>query len=72
MLKLWKLLDNWKMVLAYLLANLPGISEYPMLRDAVEKVMAEPSAQNIVNLCIQLLFVTGVLHRVMKNLRTQA
>ena len=71
MMKLWKLLNNWKMVLAYLLANVPGLSAYPMLREAAEKVIAEPTPQNIFNLCIQLLFVTGVLHRVMKNLRAQ-
>jgi hypothetical protein len=69
MLKLWTLLNNWKTVLAYILANVPGISSYPMLKDALEKVMAEPSPENILNLCVKLLFVTGVLHRVMKNLR---
>ena len=68
MLKLWTLLNNWKTVLAYILANVPGLSSYPMLKDALEKVMAEPSPENILNLCVQLLFVTGVLHRVMKNL----
>jgi len=69
---LWKLLSNWKTVIAYLLMNIPGLTAYPMLKDALDKVLMDPSRQNIINLVIQVLLVTGIAHRVMKNLNKAA
>lgn len=69
---LWKLLSNWKTVIAYLLMNVPMLTDYPMLKDALDKVLAAPSKQNFINLAIQILLVTGILHRVLKNLNKPA
>ena len=65
---LWKLLSNWKMVIAYLLMNIPGLGAYPMLVEALHRVMEAPAPQAILNLAVQILLATGVLHRVLKNI----
>ena len=69
MLKLFKLINGWKSVLSYLLISVPGITDYPMLVDAINKVLAEPSRQNILNFAVQLLLAGSIFHRVIKNLK---
>lgn len=66
---IWRLLNNWKSVLGYLLVSVPGINDYPMLVSAVREVVANPSRHNIIALIGQLVLVTGILHRIQKNLR---
>lgn len=66
--KLLNKLSGWKTVIGYVLLLIPGLSDHPMLLGAIEKVLREPSAQNLIELAIQLLLAAGVSHRVVKNL----
>lgn len=68
MLKFFRIFNNWKTALAYLLINIPGLTGYPMLLAAIKALIEAQTGQNIINFVIQLLMATGVAHRVLKNL----
>lgn len=67
MKKLWIALQGWKTVIGYILANVLG--SYPMLVQAINDVIADPSRQNIINVAIQILLLVGVSNRVLKNIK---
>lgn len=71
-MKLSNIIYNWKTVIAYILMNVPGLTDYPMLKAAIEAVIAVPSWHNILAFAIQLLLATGVIHRIDKLLRGEA
>lgn len=63
----WELLSGWKMVLGYLIANIPFLVNHPVLVQAIELVRNNPSFANIVNLVAQVLLVVGLVDRIRKN-----
>lgn len=73
-MNLFKLLNNWKTALAYVAMNIPGLGDMPMLKGAVEALINAiishtVTPQLVIDFVLQLLLATGVLHRVMKNLK---
>jgi hypothetical protein len=63
-----KLVDGWKRIIGYLLLSVPGLADTPMLRAAIERVMANPNKEALVTLAIQLILFFGVLDGVKKKL----
>ena len=68
MLKAIGLLNNWKMVLAWVLTQLPDITSYPGLLSAIQELIAHSNRQTIINFLVQALMAVGVAHRVKKNI----
>lgn len=68
MLKAIGLLNNWKMVLAWVLTQLPDITSYPGLLSAIQELIAHSNRQTIINFLVQALMAIGVAHRVKKNI----
>lgn len=63
------LLNGWKMVIAWVLTQIPQLSDYPGLLTSIQEAIAHPNKQNVVNLAIQLLMAVGAIHRINKNLK---
>lgn len=64
-----KFLDGWKSVLGYLLMSMPWLTPYPMLKAAIDAVLAVPSKDNIINAVVQLILALGIADRVRKNIQ---
>lgn len=62
-------LDGWKSVIGYVLLSIPGVTDYPMLADAIKDVLQDPSGQNMVNALVQLVLGVGIIDRIRKNLK---
>ncbi len=62
-------LNGWKTILGYVLMSIPGLTDYPMIKAALESVLAAPTRQNAINAIIQIILVLGVADRVRKNLQ---
>ena len=62
------LIDGWKTIIGYVLLQLPFLSSYPALKTSITESMSNPSKENITNLLVQLILLTGVIDRVKKNL----
>ena len=62
-------LNGWKTIIGVILAQIPWLTDHPLLIEAIKKFLADmdnPTA--IGNLVIQILIAIGVLHRIVKNL----
>lgn len=64
--KLIELTNGWKSIIAYILLQIPFLTEHPLLVTAIEKVIQDPSPQNIGELIIQLLLLIGIGHKLFK------
>lgn len=62
-------LDGWKSVIGYVLLSIPGVTDYPMLADAIQKIIENPSGQNVVNVLVHAVLGIGILDRIRKNLK---
>ena len=62
-------LSGWKTIIGYMLMSIPGLTDYPMIKAAIESVIAAPTRQNAINAIIQIILVLGVADRVRKNLQ---
>jgi hypothetical protein len=63
-----ELAKNGKLLVGYILSQIPGLSDYPGLVTAINKYLADPSSQNLVDLGIQLLLAGAAGHRAFKLL----
>lgn len=74
-LKLWVLIDGWKAVIGYVLAQLPWFLSHPLIVDAIQRVMNNPDpktpegAEAWGNLFVQLLLLVGVINIGVKNVK---
>lgn len=67
--KLFKPVDGWKTVIAYVLAQIPWFTSNPLIMEAVNKVMENPADKGAwVNLFVQILLLVGIADIVRKNL----
>lgn len=64
----YELLFNGKMLTGYVLMNIPFLTDYPMILDALEKVLQDPSEQNLTKLVIQIILAGAAGHRILKIL----
>jgi hypothetical protein len=70
MIELLKLLSsNGKLLVAYLLTQAPGLSDYPKLLDALSTFIGAPTRSNAINIGIQAIFAFGAFHRIIKLLK---
>lgn len=75
LIKLWALIDGWKAVGGYVLAQLPWFMEHPLIVEAITRVIAHPDpktaegAEAWGNLIVQLVLLTGIINITVKNLR---
>lgn len=65
---LWELLSGWKMVLGYLIANVPFLVDHPLLVEAIQRVSNNPTWSNIVMMIANVMLVVGLGDRIRKNL----
>lgn len=68
MKNVWLMLSGWKSVLAWLMLQVPGLSDYPGIVGAINDAMAHPSKEKVLNLAWQVLLTVAAMHRVKKNL----
>lgn len=66
---LWTKLAGWKSAIGYLLLQIPLFSEQPLLLEAVQKAIAEPSNANIAAAIAHLILAIGILDRIRRNLK---
>lgn len=62
----WALLDGKKRLLSWLVLLAP-ISSQPMLVDAIQKVLADPSSANVFTVLGQIGLAVGVAHGLVKS-----
>lgn len=62
-------LSGWKTILGYVLMTIPGITDFPMIKAAIESVLAAPTRQNAIDAIVQIILALGVADRVRKNLQ---
>lgn len=65
------LLNGWKTVIAYLLLQIPNLSDYPGLLSAIQAALAGGNRQVYIELAIQILLAVGVSHRAIKNIKKE-
>lgn len=66
----WSGLDGWKSIISYLLLQIPELSAHPWAIEAIEKAVAEPTAQNIGNAVLQILLIIALTHKGIKEVRS--
>lgn len=65
-----KKLDGWKRIIGYVLLNIPFLTPYPLLGQAIAGIINNPAdPTNIGNLVINTLMLAGVFDGAKKNLR---
>lgn len=64
-----ELSKNGKMLVAYILAEWPGLTDYPGVVEALNKFAENPTTANAVNFLVQALLALGAGHRLFKILR---
>lgn len=69
---LLELMLNGKSLLAWLVLEIPGISDYPGLVEALQALSANPTRQNLINVLWQALFAGAAGHRLIKVLANAA
>jgi len=67
MTQLWLLLSGWKTIAAWLLLQIPELTQYPGLAGAIQDALQGGNRQVYFNLAIQVLLAIGVIHRAKKN-----
>lgn len=65
--KIFSKLDGWKTAIAYLLLNIPVLSDQPMLMSAIQAARENPSKENLTLVLIQAIMALGVADRIRKN-----
>ncbi len=60
-------LSGWKMLLGYLILNLPLLTDNPALTDAIDKVLTNPTPGNIATFVGHAILVIGSIDRLRKN-----
>ena len=60
-------LSGWKMLLGYVILNLPLFSSDPALTEAINKVTSDPSPANIANFLGHVILLVGSIDRLRKN-----
>lgn len=69
MSKLAQFLSGWKTIIGYILLSIPGLGDAPMLKSAIERLLADPSnKQAIIDLLLQVVLALGIADRIRKNL----
>lgn len=69
MSKIAKFLSGWKTIIGYILLSIPGLGDAPMLKSAIERLLADPSnKQAIIDLLLQVVLALGIADRIRKNL----
>lgn len=66
-----KVFNGWKTVISYLLLSVPGITDYPMLVDAIQRAISDPSKQNVINFVVQFFLAGSIFHKVLKNMKVK-
>lgn len=66
-----KKISGWKTVVSYLLLSIPGVTDTPMLKAAIDAVIASSTPENIITLIVQAALFLGVGDRVRKNLASK-
>ncbi len=61
-----ELAGNGKMLLGYLLQEIPGLTDYPGLVSAIQEVLANPTRENFIKFLIQALMAGAAGHRAIK------
>jgi hypothetical protein len=62
-------LNGWKTIIAYLLVQIPWLTDHPLIMDAITKILADyKSAEAWGNLLIQLFLLIGVTDILRKNI----
>lgn len=69
MSKFAQFLSGWKTIIGYILLSIPGLGDAPMLKSAIERLLADPSnKQAIIDLLLQVVLALGIADRIRKNL----
>lgn len=63
------LINGWKTIAAWILLQIPQLTDYPGLLSAIQEAIAHGNRQTFTNLLVQALMVIGVAHRAVKNLK---
>jgi len=66
-MKLLQMLDGWKRIMAWGAMQIPGLSAVPGLRGSVEKVLTNPSKENIIEAVLQVALGLSMAHGIVKN-----
>ncbi len=59
---------NGKAIVVYILNEVPGITEYPGLSDAMQEYVSNPNSTNLIHLLFQALWAGATGHRALKIL----
>lgn len=62
----FEIAENGKLLLGYLLQEIPGLTDYPGLKTAIEDVLANPTRENFIKFLIQALMAGAAGHRAIK------
>lgn len=64
-----EILLNGKMLLGYLMVNIPELNAYPMLKGALEDFFAHPTLMGGLRLLAQVVLAGGAGHRLIKIIK---
>lgn len=64
-----ELMVNGKSIVAFIMLQWPGLSDYPGIASALQALGDNPSKQNLINLAWQLLFAGAAGHRLIKIIK---
>lgn len=62
----FELIQNGKMLITYLLMNVPELTDYPMLQSAIQDFFENPSRENLTKLLLQVALAGSAGHRIFK------
>lgn len=64
-----QIIANGKMLVGFVLLQIPGIEAYPTILAAVHGFVADPSTANALKLVLQAIIVLGAGHRIVKLIK---
>jgi hypothetical protein len=65
-----EVLINGKLLLGYVMLNIPELNLYPMLKGALEEFISHPTTLNGIRLLVQIFLAGGAGHRLLKIFRS--
>lgn len=65
-----KIAMEGKSLLVWILNEVPGITDYPGLYEALQKLIAEPSVRSLLHALFQALWAGAAGHRLIKLIRS--
>jgi len=65
------LLNGWKTIIAYLLLQVPNLTDFPGLVSAIQAALAGGNRQVYIDLAVQILLAVGVSHKAVKNIKKE-